>query len=101
MLDENPLDEKPPIQQIRSGGVLYRLGARVRIWPRASADILDMALRGRTAKIVSIEQDLEDKVHLAVAVDDDPGSDLGETGLPGHRFFFRPGDVQLLNGEAV
>jgi hypothetical protein len=100
MYQENPFDERPPIDQIKIAGVLYRVGGRIRIWPRSDADILDMALRGKTATIVSIEQDFEDRVHLAVTVDDDPGRDLGMTGLPGHRFFLRPGDVEPLNYEA-
>jgi hypothetical protein len=100
MHQENPFEERPPIKEIRVAGILYRVGARVRIWPRGVADILDMALRGKTATVVSIEQDFEERIHLAVTVDDDPGSDLGKTGQPGHRFFFRPGDVQLLKFEA-
>ncbi len=100
MYQGNPFEERPPIEQIRIAGVLYRLGGRVKIWPLGTADILDIALRGKIATIVSIEQDFEERVHLAVTVDDDPGSDLGLTGQPGHRFFFRPGDVKPINYEA-
>ena len=58
-----------------------------------------MALRGKIATIASIEQDFDDRIHLAVTVDDDPGSDLGQRGLPGHRFFFRPADVVPLDSR--
>jgi hypothetical protein len=96
---QNPWEESPPIERIRVAGVEYRRGDRVRIWPLGDADIFDMALEGKTAIIASIEQDYEDRVHLAVTVDDDPGQDLGAEGKPGHRFFFRPEEVEPLEDE--
>lgn len=77
-------------------GVTLRSGDRVRLRPRGSADIMDMALAGKTAIIASIEQDFEDRIHVAVLVDDDPGRDLGASGQPGHRFFFSPEEVEPL-----
>jgi hypothetical protein len=97
MNHENPFEERPPIERIQIAGVEFRLGGRVRICPAETMDILDMALRGKTATIASIEQDFEDRIHLALTVDDDPGNDFGQAGLPGHRFFFRPADVVPLD----
>jgi hypothetical protein len=74
-----------------------RVGDRVLLSPSGRADIFDIALRGRSATIESIEVDFEDKVHLAVTVDDDPGRDLGAMRQPGHRFFFTPDDVEPLD----
>jgi hypothetical protein len=68
----------------------------VRLRPRPGADIFDLALAGKTATVVKTEQDYEGRVLLAVTVDDDPGRDLGIDGRPGHRFFFRPDEVELL-----
>jgi hypothetical protein len=99
MNPDNPCDESPPIERIRVAGVEYRLGGRVRIWPLGDADIFDMALKGKTATISAIEQDYEDRIHLAVTVDDDPGQDLGLEGKPGHRFFFRPEELEPIEGE--
>ena len=73
-----------------SPAVDYRVGDRVRLWPLGDADILDIAMKGKTATIVAIEQDFEDRVYLAVTVEDDPGQDMGVAGKPGHRFFFGP-----------
>ena len=64
--------------------------------PGGRADIMDMALAGRTATVEAIEQDFEGRVYLAVTVDDDPGKDLGLLRQPGHRFFFRPEEVEPL-----
>ncbi|HEX2163952.1 MAG TPA: hypothetical protein VHM02_08385, partial [Thermoanaerobaculia bacterium] len=71
-------------------------GDRVRLRPSGRADVFDLALAGRTAEVVSIERDFEDRVYVTVTVDDDPGSDLGAQGMPGHRFFFRPDEVEPL-----
>src|SRR5262245_1726604 len=62
-------------------------------------DILDSELAGRTGAIESIEQDYEDRIHLSVVLDDDPGRDLGLLRLPGHRFFFSPEEVEPLRPE--
>jgi hypothetical protein len=99
MKPDNPWEESPPIERIRVAGVEFRLGDRVRIWPLGDADIFDMALKGKTARISAIEQDYEDRVHLAVTVDEDPGQDLGLEGKPGHRFFFRPEELEPLEAE--
>ena len=64
--------------------------------PARRGHIFDMALAGKTAVIASIEQDFENRIHLAVTVDDDPGKDLGLTGKPGHRFFFGPDEVEII-----
>ena len=73
-----------------------RPGDRVRLRPRAGGDIFDLALDGKTATVEAIEQDYDGRIHLAVVVDDDPGSDLGMLRQPGHRFFFSPDEVEPL-----
>lgn len=80
-----------------SGVELYR-GDRVRLRPRKSADIIDLALAGQIAVIEAIEQDFENRIHLAVVLDNDPGRDFGELRQPGHRFFFTPDEVEPILG---
>jgi hydrogenase maturation protease len=70
-----------------------RPGSRVRLHPKRGADIMDIALAGKTAVVDAIESDFDDRIHVAVIVDDDPGRDLG---LFGHRFFFSPEEVEPL-----
>ena len=95
------LEEKTQLGHVRVLGVDLKPGDRVRLRPRAGGDILDLALAGKVATIESIEQDYEDKVYVAVTVDDDPGRDLGLLRQPGHRFFFTTEEVEpLMPGEA-
>jgi hypothetical protein len=78
-------------------GVEFQTGEHVRLQPRGGADAFDLLLAGQRATIVSIERDFEDRVHLGVVLDDDPGKDFGAQGLPGHRFFFSPEEVERLS----
>ena len=84
---------------MRTGDGVLRVGDRVRLVPKGGADIWDLALRGRTAVIESIEVDFEDTVHLAVVIDDDPGRDLGLDRQVGHRFFYKLDDVEPVSEE--
>lgn len=94
------LEEKTQLDHVQVLGVDLKPGDRVRLRPRAGGDILDLALAGKVAAIESIEQDYENRVHVAVVLDDDPGRDLGLLRQPGHRFFFTPAEVEpLLPGE--
>ena len=99
MMPWNPLEEKPKPNQVWVRDVALRPGSRVRLWPGRRADIFDLALEGKTATVASIEQDFEDRIYLAVTVDDDPGKDLGEARKPAHRFFFRTDEVEPLEEE--
>ncbi len=78
-------------------GVEVVQGSRVRLHPRPGGDILDLALAEKVAIVESIQQDFEDKVHIAVIIEDDPGRDLGEARQPGHRFFFSISEVEPLD----
>lgn len=88
------LDSMPRLAYLRVGGVDLRVGDPVRLCPRGHADIMDMTLNGKTAIIQAIERDFEDRVHIAVTVDDDPGREFGLDRMPGHRFFFSPEEVE-------
>lgn len=92
----NPEQENTRLESISAFGVTLRAGDRVRIWPQKSADIFDMALKGKVAIIEAIESDFDNQVHLAVVLEDDPGRDFGMLRQPGHRFFFSPEEVEPL-----
>jgi hypothetical protein len=81
---------------LRKARLEFREGDRVRLRPRKKADIFDIALEGKVAIVEAVERDFEDRVHLAVTVEDDPGRDFGIARQIGHRFFFSPEEVELL-----
>jgi hypothetical protein len=100
MQDWDPFAEDaqtPKLQRVMANGVEIKTGDRVRLCPLGRADVFDLALAGMTATVVSIEQDFEDRILLAVTVDDDPGQDLGASGKPGHRFFFGVEEVEPIS----
>jgi hypothetical protein len=84
------------LERIVVGGAVLRPGDRVRLRPRRQADALDLLLAGRLAEIESIEQDMEDRIFVAVIVDDDPGREFGLERQPGHRFFYEVDEVEPL-----
>jgi hydrogenase maturation protease len=82
------------LESISAGGTRLRTGDRVRIRPKGRADVMDLALAGKVALIEAIEQDAENRVYLALVLDDDPGKDFGMMRQPGHRFFYAPDEVE-------
>ena len=93
------IDHGAALDVIQIDGVAVRRGDRVRLRPLGRADIFDLALAGKIGLVEAIEQDFEDKIHLAVVVEDDPGRDLGLLRQPGHRFFFALDEIEPLAGE--
>jgi hypothetical protein len=96
----DPFGTEQVIESVRWREARLHRGDRVRLRPRRRADIMDVALAGRTAVVESIERDYEDLVHVAVLVDDDPGRDLGALRQPGHRFFFSLDDIEPIDALA-
>ena len=78
-------------------GRTFRLGDRLVLRLAGRIDTYDRMLDGRTATLERIYIDYDDRVHLGVTIDDDPGQELmRETG----RFhFFSAGEVELVPGQ--
>ena len=92
-------ERRPELRSLDVEGVEIRKGSRVMLWPRAGGDIMDIALAGKVAFVEGIEQDFEDRIYIAVTLEDDPGRDLGGDRILGHRFFFSPEEVEPLDLE--
>ncbi len=85
-------DDNPGEAHAVVDGVRFERGARLILRPGADRDPFDRMLHGRSATLERIYVDYDDRVHLAVTVDDDPGQDLmRETG---RYLFFFPHEVQ-------
>jgi len=74
-------------------GILYSKGDKVRLkLGQKRSDAADMLIDGRIATIEIIHTGYDDKVHIAVTMDDDPGQDmLRDLGI--YRFF-SPDEVE-------
>jgi hydrogenase maturation protease len=92
-------EERPALERLVVEGVELKKGSRVLLSPRPGGDIMDLALKEKVALIEGIEQDYEDRIYIAVTLEDDPGRDLGADRILGHRFFFSPEEVIPLDLE--
>jgi hypothetical protein len=92
---------RPELRSVVVGGVEVVKGSRVMLWPRPGGDVMDVALAGKVAFVEAIEQDYEERTQLSVTLEDDPGRDLGNDHILGHRFFFSPEEVVPLDAEAI
>jgi hypothetical protein len=87
--DDNPGEERATVD-----GVTFERGAKLVLRPGTDRDFYDRMLDGRRATLERIYVDYEDRVHLAVTVDDDPGQDLMRD--TGRYLFFSPSEVQTV-----
>jgi hydrogenase maturation protease len=95
----DPRAGKPELISIGHGGLT--VGDRVRLKPHKGGDVMDIVLAGKVAIVEAIERDFEDRIHVAVVVEDDPGREFGDGRFPGHRFFFSPEEMEHVTGDAA
>ncbi len=93
----NPPGENPEENKVTVRNGTVSKGARVRLAPLRHADTMDLFLAGRTAKVRGVHRDVEDRVYVAVTVDDDPAAELH--GRYGRFYYFYPDELELLECE--
>jgi hypothetical protein len=72
----------------------------VRLRPSRRADAHDLFLAGLTATVAGVFRDLDDDVHVAVTVDDDPATEA--LAWQGRYLYFHPDEVEpLADPEAL
>ncbi|MGH3380960.1 MAG: hypothetical protein ACRDP6_40125 [Actinoallomurus sp.] len=84
----------PETDRITVAGVEVGRGSKVRLQPAGRADAQDMFVVGRTATVEAVLFDVDGSQHLAVTIDDDPGTDLRRA--QGRYWYFAPDDVEPL-----
>jgi hypothetical protein len=100
-LQQYPGEDYLPPAVVKIAGKEARVGDAVRLHPKARSDVFDLLLDGKTARIEAIQQDFENRLYVVVTIDDDPGREQwDERVMPGHRFFFFPEEVELLEAGA-
>ena len=95
MIDPNAhlREEIPGEEQVVLDGVTFRRGDKVTLRLTLRDDPYDRMLDGRVATIERIYVDWDERVHLAVVIDDDPARDLMRD--TGRYHFFKPQEVEL------
>ncbi|HET6693653.1 MAG TPA: hypothetical protein VFG97_05080 [Pedococcus sp.] len=89
----------PGVDTVRIGTVEVGRGSRVVLRPgKRRADALDMFLAGREATVAGVFHDVDEGLHLAVTVDDDPGADLKDS--HGRYLYFAPDEVEPLRSRS-
>jgi hypothetical protein len=94
----DPADDpsvNPDTDTVTIGGVPVAKGAKVRLRPGARrSDAQDMFLAGKVADVQAVFHDLEDKMFLAVTLEEDPNADLQIE--HGRFLYFSPDEVEAL-----
>jgi hypothetical protein len=87
-------DNNPGEERVTVDGVTFVRGSKLLLKPGTDRSVHDRILNGRRATLERIYIDYDDRVHLAVTVDEDPGQQLlRETG---RYLFFFPHEVEPL-----
>jgi hypothetical protein len=87
------INDAPGTDRITYKGIEYRKGDKVRLrLGQRRSDASDFMLDRKVATIENIYIDYEDKIHLAVTVDDDPGQDMRRE--LGYYLYFSPEEVE-------
>ncbi len=73
-------------------GMTISKKASVRLRPNRRADSIDVFLVGRLATVEAIYESVDDDIHVAVTVDDDPANDLQRD--TGRYFYFSPDELE-------
>ncbi|MGW5112695.1 hypothetical protein [Nocardia sp. NPDC004123] len=87
----------PDTDAVAVAGVLVRKGSRVRLHPGRRADAQDLFYAGRTARVVTVHEDVDGGVHVGVVAEDDPAAELHE--WYGRYLYFAPDEIEPLDGS--
>ncbi|HEX4373828.1 MAG TPA: hypothetical protein VHZ50_11040 [Puia sp.] len=93
MRSPNVINDAPGDTRKIVDGVEYRKGDKVKLkLGKRLSDAMDMMMDNKMATIEIIYTDYEDKTHIAVTIDDDPGQEMKrELGL---YLYFSPDEVE-------
>lgn len=91
-------DVDPEKDAVMVGGVPVAKGTRVLLRPSRRADAQDLFLAGLTAVVARVYTDLDGATHVAVMLEDDPGTDL--YAATGRFYYFGPEELEPLPERA-
>lgn len=90
----NPPDERPEEAFVEIANQRVGKGARVRLAPKRQSDAMDFFLAGRMARVEAIHHDVEDRIYIAVSIEDDPAAGL--LGAYGRFYYYYPDEIEVM-----
>jgi hypothetical protein len=90
---------RPDIDAVLVDGVRVAAGSRVRLRPSRRADAQDIFFAGRTARVISVHEDVDGEQYVGVVVEDDPDVEMPDS--YGRYLYFAPDEVEPLAARAV
>ncbi len=88
---------RPEVDTVLVGGVAVAKDSLVRLHPSRRADAQDLFFAGQTARVTAVLSDVDDQVHVAVVLVDDPAADLHD--WYGRYLYFAPDELEPLGPE--
>jgi hypothetical protein len=90
---------RPEADTVLVGGVAVGKDSLVRLHPSRRADAQDLFFAGQTARVTAVLSDVDDQVHVAVVLVDDPAADMHE--WYGRFLYFAPDELEPLRPETT
>jgi hypothetical protein len=90
---------RPDLDAVLANGVRVSAGSRVRLRPSRRADAQDIFFAGRTARVISVHEDVDGQQYVGVIVEDDPDVEMPDS--YGRYLYFAPDEVEPLGAQDV
>jgi hypothetical protein len=88
---------RPDHDAVLVSGVRIAAGSRVRLRPSRRADAQDIFFAGRTARVISVHEDVDGEHYVGVIVEDDPDVEMPDS--YGRYLYFAPDEVEPLDAS--
>ena len=89
---------RPDVDAVLVNGVRVSAGSRVRLRPSRRADAQDIFFAGKTARVISVHEDVDGEQYVGVIVEDDPDFEMPDS--YGRYLYFAPDEVEPLEAQS-
>ena len=89
---------RPDVDAVLVNGVRVSAGSRVRLRPGRRADAQDIFFAGKTARVISVHEDVDGEQYVGVVVEDDPDFEMPDS--YGRYLYFAPDEVEPLEARS-
>ena len=90
---------RPDLDAVLVNGTRVSAGSRVRLRPSRRADAQDIFFAGRTARVISVHEDVDGEQYVGVIVEDDPDVEMPDS--YGRYLYFAPDEVEPLDARVI